>query len=196
MKIIVGLGNPGEKYQDTRHNIGFMVLDKLAQDLGDNDTTWQQDEKRDALYVKVGGVLLVKPQTFMNASGKSVAALMKYYKCDPADVWVVHDDMDLPIGKIRIREQGASGGHNGVDSIITALATDEFVRFRLGIGRGKNDTVKHTDRQLRHRSVINFVLSHFTDHEAGEMRKLVKYGVEAIKISLLDGLDVAMNRFN
>lgn len=196
MKLIVGLGNPGKEYVDTRHNIGFMIVDKLAKELGNPGGTWIVDKKSNAQTCSIGGVLLVKPETYMNASGKAVAQLAQYYKCDPSDIWIIHDDLDLPIGKIRIREQGASAGHNGVDSIIQALGTDKFVRFRMGIGRGKEEKVKHTDHNLHHRNVIQFVLSRFTEHEAGDMRKLVKYGTEAVRISLLEGLDKAMNRFN
>lgn len=196
MKLIVGLGNPGRNYKDTRHNIGFMVVEKLAKELSDHEPEWEEDKKSKALICNVGGVLLVKPQTYMNISGVTVAALVAYYKLEPLDVWVVHDDIDLPLGKLRIREGGASAGHNGIESIIHHLKTDTFVRFRLGIGRGKEDKTKSTDHQLRHRNVIAFVLSHFTQHEAGEMRKLVKHGEEAVRIALTEGIDKAMNRFN
>lgn len=188
MKAIIGLGNPGVEYEDTRHNVGFMTIEKLAKELSKAPVSWEVNKKVQALVCTVGGVLLVKPQTFMNASGEAVAKMISYYKLEPTDIWVIHDDMDLPLGKIRIREQGASAGHNGMDSIIKALKTDSIVRFRLGIGRGKED--------LGHRNVIAFVLSRFTQSEAGEMRKLVKHGVEAIRIALIDGVDKAMNRFN
>lgn len=196
MKIIVGLGNPGEEYKDTRHNIGFMVVEKLAKELAQGPVTWETDKKARAQVCKVGGILLIKPLTFMNLSGTAVSFLMKYYKSTPEDIWVIHDDLDLPIGKIKIREQGASAGHNGIDSIITSLGTDRFVRFRLGIGRGKEDKTKNTDQQMHHRSVIQFVLSRFTQSEAGEMRKLVKRGVEAVRVGLLEGIDKSMNRYN
>jgi PTH1 family peptidyl-tRNA hydrolase len=195
MKLIVGLGNPGNEYEDTRHNIGFMVLDKLAKELG-TDATWEEDKKRKAWVAKVGGVVLVKPTTFMNASGTAVKALADFYKIAPVDVYVIHDDLDLPLGKIRIRQKGASAGHNGVASIITQLGTDVFVRVRLGIGRGKEAVKGDTDQNLGHRSVIDFVLSRFTQSEAGEMRKLIKHGVEAVRIALEDGIDKAMNQYN
>jgi PTH1 family peptidyl-tRNA hydrolase len=114
----------------------------------------------------------------------------------PEDVWVIHDDMDLPLGKIRIREKGGSAGHNGVTSIIDALASDQFVRFRLGIGRGKETNGKNEDKNLHHRWVIGYVLSRFSQHEAGELKHLVKHGTEAVRIALMEGLDKAMNRFN
>ena len=118
MKLIVGLGNPGGEYKDTRHNIGFMVVDKLAKELGVTDPSWNTDPKKNALTAKIGEVLLVKPQTFMNKSGFAVSALMNFYKLTPADVWIIHDDIDLPLGKIKIREKGGSAGHHGIESII------------------------------------------------------------------------------
>jgi PTH1 family peptidyl-tRNA hydrolase len=195
MKLIVGLGNIGEEFKDTRHNIGFMVVEKLSKELGDT-AAWNEDKARNAFTVCMGGVVLAKPTTFMNKSGEAVKKLSEYYNIASEDIFVIHDDIDLPLGKLKIREQGASGGHNGIESIITNLQTDKFVRFRLGIGRGREDKTKHTDQNLRHRSVIQFVLSRFTDHEAGEMRKLVKNGVKAVRMALTEGMDKAMNRFN
>lgn len=196
MKIIVGLGNPGKEYEDTRHNIGFMVIDRLAKELSDGPVSWTTEKKTKAYTINIGGVLLAKPQTFMNASGEAVSKLIEYYKADPADIWVIHDDLDLPLGKIRIREGGASAGHNGIESIIKSLGSDEFVRFRLGIGNGKEEKEKHSDLQLKHKSVISYVLSRFTQSEAGELRKLVKHGSNAVRVALHDGIDKAMNRFN
>ncbi|MCX8009329.1 MAG: aminoacyl-tRNA hydrolase [Patescibacteria group bacterium] len=195
MKIIVGLGNIGEEYKDTRHNIGFMVVEKLAKELGEN-VQWVEDKEREAIIASIGGVIVAKPTTYMNRSGEAVKKLVAYYKVASSDIFVIHDDIDLPLGKIRIREQGASGGHNGVESIIASLNTDKFFRFRMGIGRGKEEKTKHADQNLRHRSVIQFVLSRFTRSEAGELRKLVKRGSEAVRIALLEGIDKAMNRFN
>ncbi len=106
MKLIVGLGNPGSQYESTRHNIGFMVADRLARELGTNTPPWEKDEKKNVLTARVGDVLLVKPQTYMNKSGYAVSALVNFYKLTPSDVWVIHDDIDLPLGKIRIRSQG------------------------------------------------------------------------------------------
>ena len=197
MKLIVGLGNPGTSYEDTRHNIGFMVVDKLAKEIGETSPVWEEDHKRNALVAKIGGVIIAKPMTFMNNSGSAVAALTAFYKINKEDVWVIHDDIDLPIGKIRIRKGGGTGGHHGVDSIIQSLKNDAFIRVRLGIGRGKKAKVgeEEGDRK-RHRSVVDFVLSRFTQHEAGDLRKLIKHGTEAVRIALVDGLDKAMNRFN
>ena len=132
----------------------------------------------------------------MNRSGVAVKGLLDYYKGNVADVWVIHDDLDLPIGKIRIRTGGASAGHKGVDSLITQLGSDAFVRFRLGIGRGREDVKKGTDQNLKHSAVIQFVLSRFTQSEAGVLKHMVKHGAEAVRMTLTEGLDKAMNRFN
>jgi peptidyl-tRNA hydrolase, PTH1 family len=195
MKLIIGLGNPGNQYEETRHNIGFMILDKLARELTKPATSWSRDAKHNAFVAKAGDVILVKPQTFMNASGASVKALVEYYHIDVSDVWVIHDDIDLPLGKIRIREKGASGGHNGVDSIIRALGSDLFVRFRMGVGRGK-DVAPGQHEEHKRRNVVSFVLSRFGQSEAGHMKHLIKNGEEAVRTALIDGLDKAMNRFN
>jgi peptidyl-tRNA hydrolase, PTH1 family len=196
MKIIVGLGNPGREYESSRHNIGFMVLDKLAKELTTSRISFSIDPKHNVLVAKVGDVMLVKPQTFMNKSGEAVKGLLDYYKLTADDLWIIHDDIDLPLGKIRIREQGAAGGHNGVDSIIQAIGTDKFVRFRLGTGRGKELVGENTVKREKHRLVIEYVLSKFHLSEAGSFKHLIKNGVEAIIIALNDGVDKAMNRFN
>lgn len=197
MKLIVGLGNPGREYESTRHNIGFMVIDKLEKELALGvPPQWEKDDKKNVLTVKIGGVLLAKPLTFMNKSGFAVKALVDFYKLTPADVWIIHDDIDLPLGKIKIRTKGSSAGHNGVDSVIRELKTDDFVRFRLGIGRGVDTTGVSDNKQMHHRTVISFVLSRFRQNEAGDLKHLVKHGAEAVQIALLKGIDKAMNRFN
>ncbi|MEK7533503.1 MAG: aminoacyl-tRNA hydrolase [Patescibacteria group bacterium] len=196
MKLIIGLGNPGEKYQDTRHNVGFMVVDKLAHELGGLDIRWEQSAKHKASIAKAGEVILVKPETFMNASGVSVKSIAGFYKIAPEDVWVVQDDLDLPLGKIRIRVGGASAGHHGIDSIIRELGSDKFIRIRLGIGRGKSGSGIVADRKLHQSSVVQFVLSRFGRSEAGEFKHLVQHGVEAVRVALFKGIDRAMNRFN
>jgi len=196
MKLIVGLGNPGDKYKDTRHNVGFMVVEKLAHELGGSDITWEVQTKHKASIAKTGEVILVKPETYMNASGVAVKSVAGFYKIKPEDIWVVHDDLDLPLGKIRLRAGGASAGHHGIDSIIRELGSDKFVRVRLGIGRGKSGSTIVADRQLHQSSVIRFVLSRFGRSEAGDFKHLVKHGVEAVRVALFKGVDRAMNRFN
>lgn len=184
MKLIVGLGNPGGQYTDTRHNIGFMIVEHLSHELGSSAVKWENDDKHKAMIAKAGDVILVKPLTYMNESGIAVKALMDYYKLNSTDVWVIHDDIDLPLGKIRIRQKGGTAGHNGLNSILEHLKSDSFIRFRMGIGRGKESTI------------ISFVLSRFKQSEAGSLKHLVKHGTEAVRIALTDGMDKAMNRFN
>lgn len=196
MKLVVGLGNPGEKFASTRHNIGYMVVERLSHELGNVPASWKEESDHKALTCHVGEVILVKQLTFMNTAGIAVKHLVDYYKILPGDVWVIHDDIDLPLGKLRIRMGGASAGHHGVDSIISNLKTDKFVRFRLGVGRGKESSGMEMDKHLDKRSVISFVLSRFRSGEAGPLKHLVKNCTAAVKIALLDGLDKAMNRFN
>lgn len=196
MKLIVGLGNPGDKYRDTRHNVGFMVVDKLAHELGGKDARWESSTKNKAAIAKVGEVVLVKPETFMNASGVAVQSVARFYIVKPEDVWVIHDDLDLPLGKIRIRAGGGSAGHHGIESIMRELGSDAFIRFRLGIGRGMEAKTKSSKKNFHRRFVIDFVLSKFNRTEAGDMKHLVKNGVEAVRIALFKGVDRAMNRFN
>jgi len=197
MKIIVGLGNPGREFESTRHNIGFMVVDKLMGEMAQGTPpAWQKDEHKNVLFAKIGDVIFIKPQTFMNKSGFAVRAVMDFYKLQPNDVWVIHDDMDLPLGKIKIREKGSSAGHNGVQSIIAELKTDAFVRFRLGIGRGNEAAGEAVNRNLHHRSVISFVLSRFRQSEAGSMKHLIKHAVDAVQTAMGKGAGYAMNRFN
>jgi PTH1 family peptidyl-tRNA hydrolase len=196
MKLIVGLGNPGREYEGTRHNIGFMVADRLAQELGKETMKWEGHAGNTTLITRAGEVTLVKPQIFVNNTGIAIKALADEYTLAPEDIWVIHDDLDLPLGKIRIRVRGGSAGHNGVISILAHLKSDRFVRFRLGIGRGKEAVVRGSDRNLHHRSVIDFVLSRFTRGEAGAMRHLIKRGTQAVRLALIDGIDRAMQRFN
>ena len=201
MKLIVGLGNPEERYEDTRHNIGFRVVDMLAKSLIKGPEVKYTDSKKYKAHIYTINhndekLLLIKPQTYMNNSGWSVKPLADMYKLDPKEIWVVHDDLDLPLGKLRIRLGGASAGHRGVDSIIELGGTDQFIRFRVGIGRGKKDTVKSTDHNMPRQEIEKFVLSPFTDSEVGDMRKMIKHTVEAIEAALDKGLEKAMNRFN
>lgn len=200
MKLIVGLGNPEPKYQSSRHNIGFMVVEKLAKELlpvNKSEKAWVGEKKFTAQLCKVNdNLLLVKPHTYMNRSGIAVLSIINFYKLSPSDLWVVHDDIDLPVGKIRIRKGGGTGGHNGVESIIQALNFPEFVRFRLGVGKGKLDMQHSADHNLKRQAVEKFVLSPFRDSEAGEVKKLIKHSVDAVRLAIDKGIEVAMNRFN
>lgn len=199
MKLIVGLGNPGGKFTYTRHNIGFMVADKFVKDklsLLPSLKAWKKEEKFHADIYRGDDFIVIKPQTYMNLSGASVAKASHFFKIEVSDIWVVHDDIDLPIGKIRIRKGGASAGHRGIDSIMRELGKSEFIRFRLGIGKGKLDLVKTADKNLHRQDVEKFVVSPFRDSEGGDVKHLIKRAVEALEIALDRGMEKAMNRFN
>ena len=130
MKLVVGLGNPGKKYKDTKHNIGFMCLDHYV---SEKSLSFKKEKKFYGESLKIADLVLLKPHTFMNLSGQSVRATMDYYNIDIEDVLIVYDDLALPLGKLRLREQGSAGGHNGIKSIISNLGTSEFQRVRIGI---------------------------------------------------------------
>ena len=196
MKLIVGLGNPGEKFEGTRHNIGFDVVDLLARDMTTGQVTWDKNQKHNAFLYKISDVVFVKPLTFMNNVGITVGSLVAFYKLDPSDVRVIHDDIDLPLGKIRVRRGGGSAGHHGIESIMAHLKTDQFVRFRLGVGRDVVSRGPNVNKKLDHRRVIAFVLSRFGRGEAGEMKHLVKRGSQAVRVALFDGFDRAQNQFH
>ncbi len=183
--IIVGLGNPGRRYAHHRHNVGFQCLDALAQAHG---LTFSQRKFRAMLaHGNIGPtpVLLAKPQTFMNLSGEAVAPLLGYYRRTPADLLVIYDDLDLPLGTIRIRAQGGAGGHKGMQSIIHHLQTQEFPRLRVGIGRPPEGL-----------DPADYVLHPFTASERAVMAPVYPWVAEAVAYILSEGLAEAMNRFN
>ncbi|OGH24510.1 MAG: aminoacyl-tRNA hydrolase [Candidatus Levybacteria bacterium RIFCSPLOWO2_01_FULL_39_24] len=208
MKLIVGLGNPGEKYEKTRHNLGFMIVEHFLKDFQDIENTlwensgkfksdiaqieWQRRSHRSG-QASLEKVILVKPKTYMNNSGMAVRLVADFYRVNPSDIWVIHDDIDLPLGAMKIRFGGASAGHHGVESIIEHLGTDKFWRFRMGTGLGNH---KSNIKDQKFRNVEDFVLSNFSGSEKGKLKALIKRGVKAIEESLEDGLDAAMNRFN
>lgn len=185
MKLIVGLGNPGKRYEKTRHNIGFQVIDRLSEKWG----IPCRQTKFKGLYgtgvwrgVKV---ILLKPLTYMNLSGESVRQFVDYFKIAPEDIIVIYDDLDLPVGKIRLRQKGSSGGHNGMKSLIEHLGTQEFNRIRVGIGRPHGRT-----------SVIDYVLSDFTEEEQEAMAVVVGRCAEACEAALEKPFMQVMNEFN
>src|SRR3989304_8522939 len=149
MKLIVGLGNPGEKYESTRHNLGFMVLDQFLKDSEPvNKSYWAKEEKlKSDVYIfnyqpkegKAEKVILAKPFTYMNNSGMAVSLIAKYYKIVTSDIWIVHDELDLPLGMMKIRFGGGTAGHRGIESILLVFKTDKFWRFRMGIGNNKSN---------------------------------------------------------
>ncbi|HLD01354.1 MAG TPA: aminoacyl-tRNA hydrolase [Patescibacteria group bacterium] len=203
MKLIVGLGNPGEKYLTTRHNLGFMVVDQFLKDSTPVQRTAWQDEKKfksdiaklewQPKHGALENVILVKPKTFMNKSGMAVGLISAFYKIKPEDIWIVYDELDLPLGHMKIRFGGAAAGHHGVESIIETLGIDKFWRFRMGIGIAHNhDTVaKHNVKNAE-----DFVLGGFIGKDRSEIKKLIKHGSDALQTALEKGIDTAMNRFN
>ncbi|MBA7666979.1 Peptidyl-tRNA hydrolase [subsurface metagenome] len=193
MKLIVGLGNPGFLYSRNRHNVGFMCVRHLARTLG-----IRFDKKQGQARTGIGNiarkrVVLARPQTYMNASGESVCALVRKLNITPSDLIVIHDDLDLPPGKIRLRLGGGSGGHKGIESIIARLGSRDFYRVRVGVGRP--DTVEDpaTDKE---EPVIAYVLSDFTREEKRIIDKIMPDVSQAIVCLLAEGLDAAMNKFN
>ncbi len=184
--LIVGLGNPGDQYEGTRHNVGFLVADEL----GDRGNFPIQRLKFHALTntAAIGdqGVLVVKPVTYMNLSGEAVGEAARFYKLPPDHVLVISDDVDLPLGRLRIRKGGSAGGHNGLKSVIQHLGTDQFPRLRVGVG-GK----PHPDYDM-----ADWVLSRLAGEDKKVMDEAVKRAADAVETILKDGIDKAMNRFN
>lgn len=184
MYIIVGLGNPGSKYAGTRHNAGFEVLDCLA---GKHGVDIKKIKFKGLMGEgRIAGhkVLYLKPQTFMNLSGRSVREIVDFYKVDPEKLIVVYDDMDTPLGRIRIRKKGSAGSHNGMKDIIYNLMRDDFPRIRVGIGSpGKGNLVGH-------------VLGGFEPEEMACIRQSVEWAAEAIEVMIAEDVDQAMNRYN
>ena len=192
MKLIVGLGNPGFLYARNRHNVGFMCVSHLAK-VQDIRFDRKQGNARTGLGNIAGNlVVLARPQTYMNASGESVSALMKKLNITAADLIVIHDDLDLPPGKIRLRLGGSSGGHKGIDSIIARTGTRDFYRIRVGIGRP--DTGASTPE--KEDTIIAYVLSDFTPEEKKIIDTVIPQVSEAIVYLLAEGLDTAMNKYN
>lgn len=183
--LIIGLGNPGREYHETRHNVGYMVLNKLANKLSIRFTRLQSKALVATFIDKERKLILAKPQTYMNLSGQSVKGLVRFYKLTLDHIVVIHDDIDLPLGTIRIKSGGGSAGQKGIASLMDHLGTDQFIRIRIGIGRPPG--------QL---PVADFVLDKFTRDEADKISQTLDHGVNAALELLTHGLDVAMNKFN
>ncbi len=186
-ELIVGLGNPEPKYDNTRHNIGFAAVDELAK-------VWQMPLKENKRFqglfaegVTQGGqkVRLLKPLTYMNRSGQSVRAVTDWYKVEPRSVLVIYDDMDLPVGRLRMRLSGSAGGHNGMKSIIAHLGSQEFPRLRIGIGKSEVEKGK-----------ISHVLGKFAPEEFKAIDEILYISVKAIELGLKQGIEQSMNRYN
>ena len=185
MKIITGLGNPGTEYAKTKHNVGFMFVDALADKLGVTEWKDKFDAKIGEGRIGMEKVLLVKPQTYMNDSGRAVGPVMNFYKLTPEDLIVAHDDMDIPAGTIRIRKKGSAGGHNGIKSILAHIGDEHFSRVRIGIGR-----------PLPGWTVVNHVLAAFSEEDAPKITEAINYLIPAVECIVNEDVDMAMNRYN
>ena len=185
MKLIVGLGNPGREYELTRHNIGFMAIDELAKRWNISLNEQKFKGVFGAGFVNGEKVILLKPLTYMNLSGESIRPLMDYYKIDVDDFVVMYDDLDIPVGKLRLRMKGSAGGHNGVKSTISHLGTQEFQRIRMGIDRPKNGM-----------KVVDYVLGRFTSEEIPDVNHSIEKAADACEEWLNKPFLQIMNTFN
>ena len=182
MKMIVGLGNPGKEYENTKHNVGWMLLDALAERLG-TAVRWQERDKALVAELRLGIEKLILVN--MNLSGEAVGPLMNWYKLTTDDLMVAHDDMDIPVGTVRIRKKGSAGGHNGIKSLLQHLPDENFARIRIGIGR-----------PLPGWTVINHVLAVFNEEQKPLVDESIKYLLPAVECIISDGIDIAMNKYN
>jgi peptidyl-tRNA hydrolase, PTH1 family len=181
IRCVAGLGNPGPEYTGTRHNIGFMVIDQLAAQLG---LAWEKSTRWDALTSKKVDLVLAKPVSFMNRSGYPLVAIAQFYKIAPSEMLVVLDDLALPLGRIRIRAGGGTGGHNGLDSVIMQFGTEEIPRLRIGIGAAPTA------------GSVDYVLGRFFEEERALVNSAIERSVQAIKCAVDNGVVAAMNTFN
>lgn len=184
-RIIVGLGNPGSRYELTRHNVGFLVIDRLAEMSGARMMNKRAQALTGEAVIGQTRVLLVKPQTYMNLSGLAVRSLMDWYKLSPAEVIVVYDDLDLPPGRLRIRADGGAAGHRGMTSVIQKLGTEEIARVRVGIGR-----------PAPHLEAADYVLSSLQSEEMLLLRNTVDRAADAVACLVQDGIEKCMNQYN
>lgn len=205
MKLIIGLGNPGEKYEKTRHNLGFMVLEQFLKDSESvRNTVWEDNAKLKSSIFKLEWdskkvdrktekVILAKPKTYMNNSGLAVSLLANFYKVPPIDIWIIHDELDLPLGTLKIRFGGSGAGHHGIESILEKLGTDKFWRIRLGIGQshGHTEIAKHMIGKAD-----EFVLDSFKGKDSSLAKKSIKRAAKAISDALEEGIEVSQNRYN
>jgi len=192
MKLIVGLGNPGRGYAHNRHNVGFVCLNHFARKQGIRFDRKQGKARTGTGEVAGSQVLLAKPQTHMNLSGQSVSRLIKKFNINLNDLLVIHDDLDLPLGKIRLSHGSSSGGHKGIDSIISSLGSQDFTRLRVGIGRPATEGLA----EISEADIIAYVLSNFTPEEKQIVVQVIPRTSEAIYCLLTEGLVVAMNKYN
>lgn len=187
MKLVVGLGNPGEKYINNRHNLGFMIVDAFVKQEG---LEWKLSQDWVCYFAKDDEAVFVKPTTFMNRSGIAVRAVADFYKVDVKDILIIYDEVDLPFGKIRLSFDGLSAGHKGVESIIESTGGTDFGRVRVGIDRPSEEKTSNDNGVPRH------VLEDFTKEEQKELEGIIKRSAEAVKSYLDDGIEATMNKFN
>ena len=181
IRLVAGLGNPGTEYLETRHNIGFLVIERFA---AQSESTWEKSREWGALSARCGDVFLVKPMSFMNRSGAPLLAVAQFYKIKPQEILIVLDDFALALGRLRLRPNGSSGGHNGLESIIAEFGTDEIPRLRVGIGAAPTQ------------GSVDYVLGRFFEEEKPLVRSTLDRAVEAVKCAIDNGLVSAMNTFN
>ncbi len=185
---MVGLGNPGLKYEFTRHNIGFRIVDSLARDI---EIEFKKVKSYYSLIsrgmINNHKVMLIKPQTFMNLNGRAVSKVVSYYKIPLRDLLIVYDDLNLELGQVRIRKKGSAGGHKGIESIMQYLDSEEIPRLRIGIG---NPSVNFNF------DCVSYVLSNFNGNEKDKIKKVVQLSTEAIKTIIEDGFEKAMRKYN
>ena len=185
MKLIVGLGNPGSKFAHSRHNVGFYCVDCLAKRWGGKLAERRKLAMLGVMPTSCPPVVLAKPRTFMNLSGEGVGYILTRFAAGPEDLVVIYDDMDLPLGMIRVRPRGGDGGHNGIKSIITTLGTQEFPRIRVGIGDPPADVDE-----------VSYVLGSFSSEEKPEVEKAVETVAEVVECLLREDIEIVMNKFN
>lgn len=189
-KVIAGLGNPGPGYERTRHNVGFLLLDKLVAG------GWRKKFNAEISEIQLAGeaVLVVKPQTFMNRSGEPLRAIMEFYKRDISELIVTHDEVDLPLGTIRVKQGGGAAGHNGIKSLVTELGSADFVRVRLGVGRPP--ITKDNSGAEVERALADWVLGRFETEAFPAVEQMLDRGVLALQTLMSEGLKIAQNKFN
>ncbi len=184
-RLIIGLGNPGDNYRETRHNIGFMVLDELARRMS---ICFQMEKRWSSMLARSGNTWLVKPQTYMNASGEAAAAVARFHKIPAGETLTIVDDVDLPVGSLRLRLAGSPGGHNGLRSLQQHFSTDQFPRLKLGIAT--------SDGRPGGEELSGHVLGRFREEERPQVQEMIQRATDAVMLSLQSGLDAAMNVFN
>ena len=183
MHLIVGLGNPGKEYENTRHNIGFNAIDVISKKYKIELNRIKFKGVYGETFIKGEKVILLKPSTFMNLSGESIRAVMDFYKINKEDVLVIYDDISLEVGRLRIRDKGSAGGHNGIKSIISHMGTEEFGRIKIGVGQPKGD-------------LVNYVLGNFAKEEKQILDEVLETVVLATEVIIKEDVKEAMNKYN